>query len=87
MQVAVPQHRMTPLKTHWMELYKPITENLKLDMRMNLKTKKGESRRPEHATAFQAQLPRGGLCASRFCCLETQGRKAGEVGIRAHGAA
>lgn len=31
---------MTPLKTHWMELYKPITDNLKLDMRMNLKTKK-----------------------------------------------
>jgi hypothetical protein len=31
---------MTPLKESWMELYKPITENLKLDMRMNLKTKK-----------------------------------------------
>jgi RNA-binding protein PNO1 len=31
---------MTPLKTHWLELYKPITEHLKLDMRMNLKTKK-----------------------------------------------
>jgi hypothetical protein len=31
---------MTPLKTHWLELYKPITDHLKLDMRMNLKTKK-----------------------------------------------
>lgn len=39
-RVPVPQHRMTPLKTAWMELYKPITENLNLDMRMNLKTKK-----------------------------------------------
>lgn len=39
-RVPVPQHRMTPLKTAWMELYKPITDNLKLDMRMNLKTKK-----------------------------------------------
>ncbi|EFJ42592.1 hypothetical protein VOLCADRAFT_83638 [Volvox carteri f. nagariensis] len=39
-RVPVPQHRMTPLKTAWMELYKPITENLKLDMRMNLKSKK-----------------------------------------------
>ncbi len=39
-QIPVPQHRMTPLKMHWLELYKPITENLKLDMRMNLKTKK-----------------------------------------------
>jgi RNA-binding protein PNO1 len=40
LQIPVPQHRMTPLKDNWMELYKPITENLKLDMRMNLKTKK-----------------------------------------------
>ncbi|KAJ9524449.1 hypothetical protein QJQ45_019513 [Haematococcus lacustris] len=39
-RVPVPQHRMTPLKTHWLELFKPITENLRLDMRMNLKTKK-----------------------------------------------
>jgi RNA-binding protein PNO1 len=33
---------MTPLKTAWMQLYAPITEHLKLDMRMNLKTKKVE---------------------------------------------
>ena len=31
---------MTPLKEAWMKLYQPITENLKLDMRMNLKAKK-----------------------------------------------
>jgi hypothetical protein len=42
-QVPVPQHRMTPLKTSWMQLYEPITNNLKLDMRMNLKTKKVRS--------------------------------------------
>jgi len=41
-RVPVPQHRMTPLKTQWLELYKPITDNLKLDMRMNLKSKKVE---------------------------------------------
>jgi len=40
--VPVPQHRMTPLKNTWMQLYEPITKNLKLDMRMNLKTKKVE---------------------------------------------
>lgn len=39
-QVPVPQHRMTPLKNAWLQLYEPITKNLKLDMRMNLKTKK-----------------------------------------------
>lgn len=39
-RVPVPQHRMTPLKNGWLTLYKPVTENLKLDMRMNLKTRK-----------------------------------------------
>ena len=40
LQIPVPQHRMTPLKTTWMDLYKTVTEVLKLDMRMNLKTRK-----------------------------------------------
>ena len=31
---------MTPLKNAWLALYKPVTENLRLDMRMNLKTRK-----------------------------------------------
>ena len=39
-QVTVPQHRMTPLKAQWMALYEPVTQNMKLDMRMNLKSKK-----------------------------------------------
>eukprot|EP00889_Picochlorum_renovo_P008263 jgi/Picre1/35293/NNA_002755.t1 len=33
---------MTPLKNNWLALYKPVTENLKLDMRMNLKSRKVE---------------------------------------------
>eukprot|EP01023_Acetabularia_acetabulum_P024035 TRINITY_DN2329_c0_g1_i11.p1 TRINITY_DN2329_c0_g1~~TRINITY_DN2329_c0_g1_i11.p1 ORF type:complete len:266 (-),score=41.66 TRINITY_DN2329_c0_g1_i11:226-954(-) len=40
--VAVPQNRMTPLKSAWMELYKPIVEVMKLDMRMNLKRRRME---------------------------------------------
>jgi len=40
LQIPVPQNRMTPLKTAWLQLYTPITDNLKLDMRMNLKTRK-----------------------------------------------
>jgi rRNA processing protein Krr1/Pno1 len=39
-QVPVPQHRMTPLKKAWLDIYQTVTGNLKLDMRMNLKTKK-----------------------------------------------
>jgi RNA-binding protein PNO1 len=41
-RVSVPQHRMTPLKNNWLALYTPVTENLKLDMRMNLKSRKVE---------------------------------------------
>ena len=39
-QVTVPQQRLTPLKTAWLSLYQPITEQLHLDMRMNLKNRK-----------------------------------------------
>mmetsp|Transcript_9109 Transcript_9109/g.17061 ORF Transcript_9109/g.17061 Transcript_9109/m.17061 type:complete len:232 (+) Transcript_9109:110-805(+) len=41
-RLGVPNHRFTPLKENWLALYKPVTEQLKLDMRMNLKTKKVE---------------------------------------------
>jgi RNA-binding protein PNO1 len=41
-RVAVPQHRLTPLRNAWMDLYAPITQHLKLDMRMNLRTKRVE---------------------------------------------
>jgi RNA-binding protein PNO1 len=41
-RVPVPQHRLTPLRNAWMDLYTPITQHLKLDMRMNLRTKRVE---------------------------------------------
>jgi RNA-binding protein PNO1 len=41
-RIPVPQHRMTPLKNNWLSLFTPVTVNLKLDMRMNLKTRKVE---------------------------------------------
>lgn len=41
-RIAVPQHRFTPLKNSWLDLYKPVTEHMMLDMRMNLKTRKVE---------------------------------------------
>lgn len=36
-KISVPPHRYTPLKEHWMELYTPIFEQMKIDIRMNLK--------------------------------------------------
>jgi len=55
-KVSVPQHRFTPLKEKWLELYTPVTEQMKCDMRMNLKTRKVELRttdKTEDSSALQ----------------------------------
>ena len=36
-KVPVPPHRFSPLKRCWMEIYTPIYEQMKVDIRMNLK--------------------------------------------------
>ncbi|ONM33703.1 D8Ertd354e protein [Zea mays] len=36
-KVPMPQHRFAPLKRCWMEIYKPVYEHMKIDIRMNLK--------------------------------------------------
>jgi RNA-binding protein PNO1 len=36
-KVPVPQHRFAPLKRCWMEIYTPVYEHMKVDIRMNLK--------------------------------------------------
>ena len=41
-KVSVPSHRYTPLKKVWMEIYTPIYEQMKVDIRMNLKARKVE---------------------------------------------
>ncbi|KAI3847458.1 hypothetical protein MKX03_001971 [Papaver bracteatum] len=41
-KVAVPAHRFSPLKKAWMDLYTPIYERMKVDVRMNLKARKVE---------------------------------------------
>ncbi|KAH0664600.1 hypothetical protein KY284_029531 [Solanum tuberosum] len=41
-KVTVPQHRYTPLKKVWMEIYNPIFEQMKIDIRMNLKKRRVE---------------------------------------------
>lgn len=41
-KVSVPPHRYTPLKKAWMEIYTPIYEQMKIDIRMNLKARKVE---------------------------------------------
>lgn len=39
-KVPVPQHRFAPLKKAWMDIYTPVYEHMKIDIRMNLKVAK-----------------------------------------------
>jgi RNA-binding protein PNO1 len=41
-RIPVPPNRLTPLKTQWMEVYEPVVTQLKLQIRMNLRTKSVE---------------------------------------------
>lgn len=43
-KVPVPPHRMTPLKTSWPKIYPPLVEHLKLQVRMNVKSRAVELR-------------------------------------------
>eukprot|EP00850_Spirogloea_muscicola_P018887 SM000178S03452 [mRNA] locus=s178:9383:10607:- [translate_table: standard] len=36
-KVFVPAHRYSPLRQHWMDIYAPVYERMKIDIRMNLK--------------------------------------------------
>jgi len=41
-KVPVPPHRLTPLRNKWTEIYKPIVEQLNLQIRFNKKTRNVE---------------------------------------------
>ncbi|KAG7663714.1 PNO1 [[Candida] subhashii] len=49
-KVPVPPHRMTPLKGVWTKIYPPLVDHLKLQVRMNLKTKTVELRTNKNTT-------------------------------------
>ncbi|KAI7907114.1 uncharacterized protein BX663DRAFT_494873 [Cokeromyces recurvatus] len=38
-KIPIPPHRMAPLKRHWLEIYSPLVEHMKLQVRMNIKSK------------------------------------------------
>lgn len=57
-KVPVPPHRMTPLKNTWVKIYPPLVEHLKLQVRMNLKTKTVELR-TNKATEDEGALQKG----------------------------
>ncbi|KAI9294402.1 pre-rRNA-processing protein PNO1 [Neoconidiobolus thromboides FSU 785] len=57
-KVPIPQHRMAPLRKEWMKLYTPVVEHLKLNIRMNVKSKTVELATSE-LTEEQSALQKG----------------------------
>ena len=57
-KVAIPPHRMTPLRKSWPKIYPPLVEHLKLQVRMNLKSKSVELRTSKH-TVDTGSLQKG----------------------------
>lgn len=49
-KVPIPPHRMTPLKTSWPKIYPPLVEHLKLQVRMNIKSRAVEMRTSKYTT-------------------------------------
>ncbi|KKY28999.1 putative pre-rrna-processing protein pno1 [Phaeomoniella chlamydospora] len=49
-KVPIPPHRMTPLKASWSKIYPPLVEHLKLQVRMNIKSKAVELRTSKFTT-------------------------------------
>jgi len=50
-KVPIPPHRLTPLKTAWPKIYPPLVEHLKLQVRMNIKSKAVEMRTSRYTTS------------------------------------
>ncbi|EGV66367.1 pre-rRNA-processing protein pno1 [Yamadazyma tenuis] len=57
-KVPVPPHRMTPLKNTWPKIYPPLVDHLKLQVRMNLKTRTVEMK-TNKSTTDQGALQKG----------------------------
>ncbi|KAI5197350.1 Pre-rRNA-processing protein PNO1 [Aureobasidium subglaciale] len=54
-KVAVPPHRWTPLKNAWPKIYPPLVEHLKLQCRVNIKSKAVELRTSPSSEAGSLQ--------------------------------
>lgn len=65
-KVPIPPHRMSPLKASWPKIYPPLVEHLKLQCRMNVKTKAVELRTSKH-TSEAGALQKGEDFVRAFC--------------------
>ncbi|CRK48862.1 hypothetical protein BN1723_020685, partial [Verticillium longisporum] len=57
-KVPIPPHRFTPLKTNWINIYTPLVDHLKLQVRMNPRRKSVELRTSKH-TLDDSALQKG----------------------------
>lgn len=64
--VPVPPHRHSPLKATWPKIYPPLVDHLKLQVRMNTKTKSVELR-TSSATTDAGALQKGEDFVRAFC--------------------
>eukprot|EP00808_Paulinella_micropora_P001498 g56596.t1 len=53
-RIAVPPNRRTPLRAQWMEIYRPIVEHMKLQIRYNPKFHAVELKTSEHTASASA---------------------------------
>lgn len=53
-KIPIPPHRMSPLKTSWSRIYPPLVEHLKLQVRMNIKSRAVELRTSQYTSATDA---------------------------------
>ena len=54
--MAIPPHRMTPLKKEWINIFGPLTEMLGLQVRMNVQRKCVEIRVRLHICLFSEHV-------------------------------
>uniref|UniRef100_A0A1I8P534 K Homology domain-containing protein n=1 Tax=Stomoxys calcitrans TaxID=35570 RepID=A0A1I8P534_STOCA len=66
-KIAVPPHRYSSLKEHWMKIFTPIVEHMKLQIRFNMKARQVEIRvSPE--TPDISNLQKGADFVKAFLC-------------------
>lgn len=71
-KVLVPPHRFAPLKANWQKIYTPLVEHLKLQVRMNVKSRAVEMRTSSKYTADPGALQKGEDFVRAFCLGKLQ---------------
>ncbi|KAI9004047.1 hypothetical protein BC832DRAFT_69234 [Gaertneriomyces semiglobifer] len=65
-RIPVPPHRLTPIQKDWIKIYSPLVEHMKLQVRMNLKSKAVEIR-TSNDTEDAGALQKGADFVKAYC--------------------